>query len=215
MNPMSQARLLKVIDRTEFWQDAPDAPFPNRIWTTKTDLSVDVDGARESYRLDNRQPPALDDIHDSAGYPNGSWQNVLVPNPNNPSKPYVDEDGFCVSMTSYQREGFSKTDRRRYVDPMTIPYSVMPGIIRRICRGVVLGCACRITDSRNGNYIDTVLADFSGGNAGECSQAAARKFGPQWSAHNGDERRIYVYEYFPDVPAVIAGETFELKPYQP
>jgi hypothetical protein len=37
------------------------------------DLSCDVDGARVSYRYDNRQPPALDDIHKSAGYAHGSW----------------------------------------------------------------------------------------------------------------------------------------------
>jgi hypothetical protein len=206
------AKLLATIDRTEFWQDDENAAIPLRIWTSKTDLSVDVDGARESYRLDNRRPPALDDIHKSAGYPNGSWKNVLVPNPNDPSKPYVDEDGFCVSMTSYQREEFPRLDRRRYVDAMSVPYSVIPGRIRQICRGILLGCAARITDSRNGNMIDTVVADFSGGNAGECSNAAARKFGPQWSASNGDDRRIYVYEYFPNVVAVIGGETFKLKP---
>lgn len=206
-----QPTLLHVIKGVEIYQDPVDAKWPNRIHFI-ADLSVDVDGARHSYRLDNDHRKALDDIHASAGYPHSSWQNVLVPDPNNPDRPFVDEEGYCVSMTSYQREGFGHTDRRRYVDAVEVAYSVLPGIIRKRCRGIVCGCSGRITDVRNGHYVDTVCADFSGYSVGEASQRAAQTFGPQWSARNGDDRRIYLYEFFPDVPAVINGEVFELKP---
>jgi hypothetical protein len=186
------------------------APKPKRIHYI-ADLSVDVDGHPKSYRLDNRKPPALDDLHKSAGYPDGDWWNVLVADPDT-GKPYVDALGFCVSMTSYQRMGYVRTDRRRYVNPEVVPYSVLPGAIRRICKGVVLGCASRITRVTDKIKVETVYADSSGGNIGEAGWMAAQTFGSQWSASNGDERRIYLYEFFPDEAALINGEQFKLIP---
>lgn len=177
------------------------------------DLSVDVDGARHAYRLDNRRPPALDDIRKSAGYPSGSWWNVLVRDPKNASKPYVDAEGYCVSMTSYQRFEFDRWDRRRYVDAEEVPYSVAPGKVRQLCKGVLLGCKSRITRTTDKKAIDTVYADSSGGNIGEAGVAAAKFFDPTLSASNGDEREIYLYEFWPNVPALVNGEQFKLIPY--
>ncbi len=200
------SKLLKVIQGVSVFQDAD-----KRIHYV-ADMSVDCDGARRSYRLDNKRPPALDDIHASAGWPNGSWQNVLVPDPKNSSKPYVDSEGFCVSMTSYWREGYEKIDRRRWVDAEAIPYMVLPGSIRQACKGVVLGCRARTTRTTDGKFVDGVYADSSGSNIGECSVFAAKVFGEQWSASNGDERRIYSYEFFPDQAALVNGEQFRLIP---
>ncbi len=200
-------KLLKIIQGVSVFQDED-----KRIHYI-ADMSVDVDGAHHSYRLDNKRPPALDDIHASAGYPNGSWQNVLVADPNHTHMPYTDEEGFCVSMTSYWREGFAKIDRRRWVDAEAIPYMVLPGSIRQACKGVVLGCRARITRTTDGLFVDGVYADSSGANIGECSVFAAKVFGEQWSASNGDERRIYSYEFYPDQPALVNGEQFRLIPY--
>lgn len=185
------------------------APRPKRIHHI-ADLSVDVDGHPHSYRLDNRKPPALDDLHKSAGYPDGDWWNVLVADPET-GKPYVDSEGFCISMTSYQRAGYARTDRRRYVNPEVVPYSVLPGAIRRICKGVVLGCASRVTRITDKIKVETVYADSSGGNIGEAGLVTAQAFG-HWNANNGDERRIYLYEFFPDEAALINGEQFKLIP---
>ena len=188
---------------------------PKRIHYV-ADLSVDVDGAEKSYRLDNKRPPALDDIRASAGWNHGTWWNVLVRNSENPSMPYVDENGFCISKTSYLRPQFAETDRRRYVDPLTIPYSVLPGKIRELCNGVVLGARARITRTTDGAFVDTVYADSSGYNIGEAGILAAKRFGEQWNANNGDERKIYLYEFFPDEPPLfpdpITGEPFRLVP---
>ncbi len=201
-------KLLKTIQGVNVYQDED-----KRIHYI-ADMSVDVDGAHHSYRLDNKRPPALDDIHASAGYPNGSWQNVLVPDPHNSSKPYVDSEGFCVSMTSYWREGFEKIDRRRWVDAETVPYMVLPGSIRQLCKGVVLGCRARVTQQTTGGMIvDGVYADSSGSNIGEVSVKSAHRFGSQWNANNGDERKIYLYEFWPDAPALVNGEQFRLIPY--
>lgn len=183
------------------------------------DLSVDVDGAREAYRLDNsREKGALDDIVRSAGYPNGSWWNVLARDPSDRDKPFVDANGFCVSMTSYQRakdragNPIPMTDRRRYVDAVKVPYSVPPGRVRALCKGVLLGCLAKITDTLTGKSIECITADFSGNSIGEASVAAAHFFDPRLSARNGDERSIYLYEFWPGTSAVINGETFELQP---
>ncbi len=200
-------KLLKTIQGVNVYQDED-----KRIHYI-ADMSVDVDGAHHSYRLDNKRPPALDDIHASAGWPSGSWENVLVPAPFNDAKfPYTDQEGFCVSMTSYWREGFEKIDRRRWVDAEAVPYMVLPGSIRQLCKGVVLGCKARITRTTDGKFVDGVYADSSGSNIGECSVFAAKVFGEQWSASNGDERRIYSYEFFPDEPALVNGEQFRLIP---
>ncbi len=201
------SKLLKTIQGVNVYQDED-----KRIHYI-ADMSVDVDGAKHSYRLDNRKPPALDDIHASAGYPNGSWQNVLVRDPKNPHVPYVDMEGFCVSMTSYYREDFPYTDRHRWVDAEAISYMVLPGIIRQLCRGVALGCRSRLTRTTDGIFEEGVYADSSGSNIGECSLHTTHRFGSQWNANNGDERAIYLYEFFPDVPALVNGEQFRLIPY--
>ncbi len=201
------SKLLKTIQGVNVYQDED-----KRIHYI-ADMSVDVDGAKHSYRLDNRKPPALDDIHASAGYPNGSWQNVLVRDPKNPHVPYVDLEGFCVSMTSYYREDFSYTDRHRWVDAEAVSYMVLPGSIRQLCKGVALGCRARLTRTTDGIFEEGVYADSSGSNIGECSLKSAQRFGGQWNANNGDERQIYLYEFFPDVPALVNGEQFRLIPY--
>jgi hypothetical protein len=198
-------RLLCTVQNVDVFQDDD-----LRVHYT-ADLDDDIDGAREAYRLDNRRPPALDDIHASAGYPNGSWYNVVVPDPSNPSKPFVDTDGFCVSMTSYRRPGFAKTDRRSWVDAGRIPYAVPPGKVRQLCKGILLGCKARITRTTDGKTIDCVCADFSGNRIGEASDFACKFFDPHLSPSNGDSRRIYLYEFFPNTPAVINGETYELQ----
>jgi hypothetical protein len=187
-------------------------PVTLRVWYT-ADLDVDVDGARHAYRLDNRQPPALDDVHASAGWPNGEWWDVLVPDPDNPRRPFVDDEGFCVSMTSYQRFEFARHDRRRYVDAESVPYSVCPGKVRKLAKGVMLGCKARITRRNDDLAVDTVYADSSGGNIGEAGWAAARRFDPTLSASCGDDRKIYLFEFWPGVPAVVNGEQFKLIPY--
>jgi hypothetical protein len=198
--------LLKTIQGVEVWQDDD-----KRVHYV-ADMSVDVDGARTSYRLDNKKPPALDDIHASAGYPDGSWENVLVPDPVDRSKPFVDSLGFCVSMTSYWWEGFGKTDRRRWVDAEAVPYMVLPGSIRNLCEGVVLGCRARVIRTTDGLTCEGVYADSSGSNIGELSVCAAKVYGDQWNANNGDEAKIYLYEFWPDQPAIVNGKLYRLIP---
>ena len=140
------------------------------------------------------------------------WWNVLVPDPHDPRRPFVDKDGFCISMTSYQRYAFEQTDRRRYVNAETVPYAVPPGRVRRLCRGVLLGCQAGITHLPTKRSIDCVTADLSGNSIGEASLAAAQFFDPELSARPGDDRPNYLYEFLPNTPAVINGEQYRLIP---
>jgi len=208
---MNDEPLLCVVRGVSVFQK-PDPDDDLRVWYT-ADLDVDVDGAKKAYRLDNsRALGALDDIRASAGWPRGSWPNVLVPDPQDPSRPLVDEDGFCVSMTSYRRFDFDRTDRRRYVDAEIVPYAVPPGIVRQKCRGVLLGCKARITHLPTNRSIDCVTADMSGNSIGEASLAAAVFFNPKLSARAGDDQLNYLYEFWPGTPAVIGEEQYKLIP---
>jgi hypothetical protein len=202
----AQEPLLRLAGVDVFQDPAPS----NRVHYV-ADMDVDCDGARTSYRLDNSyKRGALDSIRASAGYPNGQWWNVLVRDPKNANRPFVDPDGFCISMTSYQREQFDVFDRRRYVDALTIPYAVAPGSVRRRCRGVICGCRAKITDTVTDRSIECVTADFSGGNIGEAGMAAATFFDPELSPRNGDGRSRYLYEFFPGVvPSFVDPETGE------
>ena len=112
----------------------------------------------------------------------------------------------------YSRVDFERTDRRRYVDAETVPYAVPPGIVRQKCRGVLLGCQARITHLPTKRSIDCVTADFSGNSIGEASLAAARFFNPKLSARVGDDQPNYLYEFWPNTPAVIGGEQYRLIP---
>lgn len=203
---------LLTVQGVVIFQDDADVPEIDKRVHFLSDLSVDVDGALRSYRLDNNQHLALDDIHKSAGYPHGTWWNVLVRDPHKPNQPFVDADGYCVSMTSYERDGYERTDRRRYLDASMIPYLVIPARVRTHCRGTLLGCRGRITNIKTLRRIEGVCGDFSGGNIGEASEFMAKFFDPTLSARNGDERKIYLYEFFPDQQFTFNGETFPLKP---
>jgi hypothetical protein len=177
-------------------------------------LDCDVDGDPHAYRLDNNPKLAKDDIHASAGWPHDEWWNVLVPDPEDEDRPYVNADGYCVSMTSYQREGFERTDNDRYLDASKVPYAVIPGLIRKVCKGVLLGCRARVT--LGDVMVECVTGDFSGYNIGEASELVCKAFDPLLSARNGDDRKIYLFEFWPGtIPLFddpITGKPFELKP---
>jgi hypothetical protein len=205
---ITDATLLHIIQGVEVFQDND----PKARIHFLADLDVDADGAPDAYRLDNNPKLALDDIHASAGYPHGNWWDVIVRDLVNPDRPFVDENGFCISMTSYQRSGFDIMDRRRYLDASLIPFSVIPEFIRKVAKGTVLGCYSRVTDITNGKSLAMVTGDESGFSIGEVSLAGAQFFNKLFSPRNGDERKIYLYEFFPNSTITIGDETFELKP---
>ena len=89
-------------------------------------MRVDADGAPRAYHPRNT---GLDHLA-NAGYPNGNWQDILVKDPANPSRPYVqtsgEGEGHFLSMTALFDPSRGATDPRRYVDASRVPYLVFP-----------------------------------------------------------------------------------------
>jgi hypothetical protein len=92
-----------------------------------THLAIDADGAPNAYGPNDSGL----DINVHAGYPGSDWwPTVLVPDPLNPSKPYVQPSGkhkgMYVSMTHLKAPGGAPTDPKTYVNAVTVPYLVFP-----------------------------------------------------------------------------------------
>jgi Fungal chitosanase of glycosyl hydrolase group 75 len=92
-----------------------------------THLAIDADGAPNAYGPNDSGL----DINVHAGYPGTDWwPTVLVPDPLNPLKPYIQptgkHKGMYVSMTHLKAPGGSPTDPLTYVNAVTVPYLVFP-----------------------------------------------------------------------------------------
>lgn len=114
-------------------------------------VSLDADGCPRAYHPDNIGL----DYNANAGYPNKGWKSVLVVDPNDQSKPYVQKSGptqgFFVSKTSLQdtTNAVAVTDPAKYVDAETVPYIVFPGAFYAI--------------TGTGNWGDLVMARMLNG----------------------------------------------------
>lgn len=90
-------------------------------------VAIDADGSPRAYHPNDTGLDALA----NAGYPDKGWRSVLVVDPNDASKPFVQPDGptmgYFVSKTSLQDSTLKETDPRRYVDAETVPYVIFPG----------------------------------------------------------------------------------------
>ncbi len=90
-------------------------------------MAIDADGAPNAYHPDDTGIDALA----NAGFPNGGWKSVLVVDPDDGSKPYVQTTGefagYFVAKTTLQDKSLPVTDVRRYVDSRKVPYLVFPG----------------------------------------------------------------------------------------
>jgi hypothetical protein len=103
-----------------------------KAYTYKTShVAIDADGSPRAYG-----PGDIGlDYNANAGYKPGSngWHNVLVADPVDQSRPYVQTKGptkgFFVSTTTLydENDAVPATDPAKYVDAGTIPYIVFPG----------------------------------------------------------------------------------------
>ena len=173
--------------------------------------AVDADGANGqngnpfAYRYPTND--GLDDIHGSAGYPNGSWQDILVDDGS--GHPLTDGNGNAYSQTTYTWRG--RSIAMRAVDATAVPYVVVNPHVRRNAKGVVIGRKAVI--SYQGNSVDAVVADVSGPNEiGEISIAAASALGIPSSPRRGGVDNGVQFELWPGTPAVVNGEAYLLQP---
>src|SRR5438552_15194543 len=99
-------------------------------YTYKTSfVALDADGSPRAYNPSNTGL----DANANAGFPNKGWRSVLVVDPNDHSRPFVQPagptQGFFVSKTSLidPNPHVPATNPAKYVDAETFPYIVFPG----------------------------------------------------------------------------------------
>ncbi len=129
------------------------------VYTT-AQMEIDADGAPQAYHPADTGLDALA----NAGFPGGGWRSVLVADPNDASKPFVQPDGptagFFVSMTALQ-DGFSPaSDPKKYVDATKVPYLVFPGGFHRLAGTGDMGDLLMAKNLHNGNVSAAIVADI-------------------------------------------------------
>jgi hypothetical protein len=90
-------------------------------------VAIDADGAPNAYHPRDIGIDALP----NAGYPDGAWRDVLVTDPTDSRRPFVQTEGpyagYFVAMTTLKDESKPVIATERYVDATHVPYIVFPG----------------------------------------------------------------------------------------
>lgn len=180
-------------------------------------MSIDADGGRRTYAPSGSGLPALDYL-ENAGYPaklddNGNviepanWYGIVT---DSRGKPVVAKSGYYISPTTYERKQYARTNPERYLDPEKEFFAVFPGPMRRMVKGVVLGCRVIVQDLKTGATKEGVAGDAGpASHLGEASIAYADYFGIPSSPKNGGvSGQRFKYIFFPGV----AAEGYELQP---
>jgi len=177
-------------------------------WQSGTAIDADGANGQNENKFAYRYPTndGLDDIHGSAGYPNGAWQDILVNDGS--SHPLTDGNGNAYSQTTYAWPG--RPIPTRAVDATAVAYVVVNPHVRLNAMGVVIGCKAVLT--YQGNSVTAVVADVSGPNdIGEMSVAAAEALGIPSSPRTGGVNDGVQFEFWPGTRAVVNGETYVLQ----
>jgi hypothetical protein len=101
----------------------------------------------------------------------------------------------------------------RAIDAESVPYIVVPPLIRDGVSGIVLGCIARVTNSRTGQSTEAVVGDIGPHKKiGEISSECARRIGVNDNPNTGgEEDHVISYTLWPGSPAVVDGVTYELQ----
>jgi hypothetical protein len=206
----------------------PDIPLPARnidgsYSTPPAGMMIDADGANGQtggvpvYAPKGFTPAPLDFLA-NAGEP-GNWFGIVTDDGRSDGNPLLQNSdgpapGAFVSATSYRWPRHERTDPRAYADAASVPYIVLPGHWRKEAIGVVLGCKAIVTDTKTGKILEaTGVLDFGPkAKLGEASIACAEFFGiPSSPKSGGTTEKRFIYTFFPGVPAVINGITYQLQ----
>lgn len=165
-------------------------------------IAIDADGAPNAYQPQDRGFNALA----NAGFPNGGWRSVLVADPNDPSRPFVQEAGefagFFLSMTSLQdhaRRYGPRPLHRRARRALRLRFFAVKGTGR-------LGALGMARNLSSGQTSPMVFADVGGhdDDLGEISIKLAENLGGHdVNPRNGHGalRGPFVYVVFPGTEA--------------
>jgi len=207
----------------------PNIPLPQRntdgsYTTSPAGMMIDADGANGQtggvpvYAPKGFTPAPLDFLANAGGP--GNWFGVVTDTGENDGTPVKQAandpaPGAYVSATSYRWPNRLRINPMAYVDAASVPYIVLPSHWRAEAIGVVLGCKATVKDTKTGKILDAAgVLDFGPKTKlGEASIACAKFFGVPSSPKDGgtDEKR-FIYTFFPGIPAVINGVTYQLQP---
>lgn len=119
-------------------------------------------------------------------------------------------DEYHQSQTAYYSGGI---EGGKYLNADKDPYIVIPPQVRSMLPGVLMGCLGRLTNKKTGAQFTGVIGEIGPDDkTGEAAYVIAKKVNPAISYNSGDEHRIYLYEFWPDIPAVIGKFTYKLQP---
>lgn len=165
---------------------------------------LDADGAPRAYHPDGVS--GLDALA-NAGFPDGGWRSVLVVDPDDPDRPFVQPNGpdrgFFVCMTSLRDPDLPDTDPRKYVDSTRIPYVVFPGAFHALTGTGTWGDLALVRDLNEPDKQSVaIVADAGPKNAplGEMSLRLAEELGgrnPNPRTGAGAPRGSFQYVVFP------------------
>lgn len=92
-------------------------------------------------------------------------------------------------------------------------YIVTPPQVRSGVHPVVIGCLGRVTDLSTRRWSWGVVGDVGPSDkTGECSYCLAKYLHDEITYKTGDTDAVYLYEFFPGVPAVVDGKQYKLIP---
>jgi hypothetical protein len=113
-------------------------------------------------------------------------------------------------MTAYYSGG---KHGGKYLNADVDHYIVVPPQIRSGVPGTVMGCQGRLTNMATGRWWPAVVGEIGPDDkTGEAAYVLAKLANPQITYNSGDSKIIYLYELWPDIPAVVHGFTYKLQP---
>ena len=204
-------------------------PLPTRnangsYTTPPAGMQIDADGANGQtngipvYAPKGYSPAPLDYLANAGGP--GDWYGVVTDTGGNDGRPIKQAKGdpapgAYVSATSYRWPERARINPLAYVDAASVPYIVLPSPWRRSAIGVVLGCKATVEDTKTGRILNAAgVLDFGPrSKLGEASIACADYFGiPSSPKDGGTSEKRFIYAFYPGIPAVINGVTYQLQP---
>ena len=141
------------------------------------ETALDADGSPFAYHPDNS---GRDDLR-FASWPSGDedWRSILVSDPVDPTRPFVQTEGpakgYFLSMTTLRSLLGSPTDPLTYVDSEVIPYIVFPANFLKIEGVGGFGDLAVARNLSNGRTSWAIVADQ--GPAGHPSREPGQSMG--------------------------------------
>lgn len=115
------------------------------------------------------------------------------------------DDPHHQPQTAYYNGGqFLNADEDKYL--------VVPPQIRSMVPPTVMGCMGRVTNLKTSHGSRAVTGDIGPDDkTGECAYCLAKILNPKITHNSGDSHRIYLYELWPGIPAVVDGKKYKLE----